>query len=379
ESLVAGVDPAHPLTGVIHTAGVLDDAVLTSQTPDGLARVWAAKATAAAHLHAATRGLRLGMFVLFSSSAATLGSPGQANYAAANAFCDALAAHRQALGLPGVSIAWGLWANASGMTGNLADADLARMARSGIGAMTSEHALSLLDAAIQHGGHHLVAADINPRALAAQPADTLPASLRTLVATSGGSTRARRTATTGGGQPENWASRLAGLSPDEQLRTLVTLVRGNAATVLGHADADAVHAEANFKDLGFDSLTAVELRNRLAAATGLRLPAALVFDHPEPTALAEFLLQRIAPAGAPASGPDAVDPVLNDLARLESTLIQLDLEDGDSGAVTARLESLLAKWKAARKPAHEGSAVERLDSASADQVLDFIDNELGVS
>ncbi|MEU3964755.1 SDR family NAD(P)-dependent oxidoreductase [Streptomyces buecherae] len=379
ESLVAGIDPAHPLTGVIHTAGVLDDAVLTSQTPDGLARVWAAKAEAAAHLHAVTRDLRLGMFVLFSSSAATLGSPGQANYAAANAFCDALAAHRQALGLPGVSIAWGLWGNASGMTGNLADADLARMARSGIGAMTSEHALSLLDAAIQHGGHHLVAADINPRALAAQPTDTLPASLRTLVATSGGSTRSRRTATAGAGQPENWASRLAGLSPDERLRTLVTLVRGNAATVLGHADADAVHAEANFKDLGFDSLTAVELRNRLSAATGLRLPAALVFDHPEPTALAEFLLQRIAPAEGPASGPDAVDPVLNDLARLESTLIQLDLEDGDSGAVTARLESLLAKWKAVRKPAHEGSAVERLDSASADQVLDFIDNELGVS
>ncbi|MBB5936997.1 type I polyketide synthase [Streptomyces zagrosensis] len=377
--LIAGIDSAHPLTGVIHAAGVLDDAVLTSQSREGLARVWATKATAAAHLHTATAHLRLGMFVLFSSSAATFGSPGQANYAAANAFCDALAAHRQAAGLPGVSIAWGLWANASGMTGNLADADLARMARSGIAAMASEHALGLLDAAVQHGGHHLVAADINPRALAAQPADSLPASLRTLIAAGSSGNRGRRTATAGGGQPADWADRLVRLSPDEQLRTLVALVRSNAATVLGHADAEAVHAEANFKDLGFDSLTAVELRNRLSAATGLRLPAALVFDYPEPTALADFLLQRIAPGDAATTGPDAVDPVLNDLARLENALIKLELEDGDSGAVTARLESLLAKWKAARKPAHEGSAVERLESASADQVLDFIDNELGVS
>ncbi|MFT2020347.1 SDR family NAD(P)-dependent oxidoreductase, partial [Streptomyces sp. 796.1] len=377
--LIAGIDPAHPLTGVIHAAGVLDDAVVTAQTQEGLARVWAAKATAAAHLHAATAASRVAMFVLFSSSAATLGSPGQANYAAANAFCDALAAHRRGLGLPAVSIAWGLWASASGMTGNLADADLARMARSGIAAMPSPYALSLLDAALHHGAPGLVAADINPRALATQPADTLPAALRALVAASTGATRGRRTATAGGGQPVDWAGRLAGLPTEEQLRTLVTLVRGNVATVLGHADAEAVDADANFKDLGFDSLTAVELRNRLAAATGLRLPAALVFDYPEPTVLAEFLLQRIAPAGGPVSGPDAVDPVLNDLARLENALIKLDLEDGDSGAVTARLESLLAKWKAARKPAHEGSAVERLESASADQVLDFIDNELGVS
>ncbi|MFE2187531.1 SDR family NAD(P)-dependent oxidoreductase, partial [Streptomyces sp. NPDC059455] len=184
--LVAGVDPAHPLTGVIHATGVLDDAVVTAQTPERLARVWTAKATAAAHLHTATAHLRLGMFVLFSSAAGTLGSPGQANYAAANAFCDALAAHRRAAGLPGVSIAWGLWADASGMTGHLAEADLARMSRTGVAALSTRHGLALLEAAVQHGGAHLVAAQVDPRTLAGLPADNLPATLRALAATGGG-------------------------------------------------------------------------------------------------------------------------------------------------------------------------------------------------
>nr|WP_301184702.1 type I polyketide synthase [Streptomyces niphimycinicus] len=378
--LVAGVDPGHPLTGVIHAAGVLDDAVVTAQTPERLARVWAAKATAAAHLHAATAHLRLGAFVLFSSAAGVMGSPGQANYGAANAFCDALAAHRRALGLPTVSVAWGLWAESSEMTGGLADADLARMSRSGVTAMAADHALRLLDAAAEHGGHLLIAADMNTRVLAAQPADSLPATLRALAASGAGGAAARRTAAAADTRPDDWAGRLAGLSTAEQHRAVLQLVRGHVATVLGHADAEAVLAEASFKELGFDSLTAVELRNRLAAATGLRLPAALVFDYPEAAVLADYLLERIAPAVGTGTGRDGADPVLNELARLETTLIGLEMEDHDSGAVTARLESLLAKWKATRKPAEEEkTAAERLESASAAQVLDFIDNELGVS
>ncbi|MEV8063840.1 beta-ketoacyl reductase, partial [Streptomyces antimycoticus] len=378
--LVAGVDPGHPLTGVIHAAGVLDDAVVTAQTPERLARVWAAKATAAAHLHAATAHLRLGAFVLFSSAAGVMGSPGQANYAAANAFCDALAAHRQARGLPTVSVAWGLWAESSEMTGGLADADLARMSRSGVTAMTADHALRLLDAAAEHGGHQLIAADMNTRTLAGLPADGLPATLRALAASGAGGAAARRTAAAADARPDDWAGRLAGLSAAERHRAVLQLVRGHVATVLGHADVEAVQADTNFKELGFDSLTAVELRNRLAAATGLRLPAALVFDYPEAAVLADYLLERIAPAVGAAMGRDGADPVLNELARLEATLIGLELEDDDSGAVTARLESLLAKWKATRKPAEEEmTAAERLESASAAQVLDFIDNELGVS
>ncbi|MGW2327122.1 SDR family NAD(P)-dependent oxidoreductase, partial [Streptomyces sp. NPDC001700] len=386
-ALVAGVDPEHPLTGVIHAAGVLDDAVLTSQTPERLARVWSAKARAAAHLHAATADLRLGMFVMFSSASGVMGSPGQANYAAANAFCDALAARRRAEGLPGVSVAWGLWAASSEMTGNLTEADLARMARSGIAAMSGDHALALLDASVQHGGHQLIAADVNTRVLAAQPPDTLPAALRALVVAgaAAGRTAGRRTAAAAGAQPVDWAGRLAGMSADERHRVLLDLVRGHATTVLGHADAEAVQADTSFKDLGFDSLTAVELRNRLAAATGLRLPAALVFDYPEAAILADYLLERLAPEEDGSRARSGADPALGELAKLEATLAGLDVADGESGAITARLESLLATWKATRNLAgrnlseRDSTAAERLESASAAQVLDFIDNELGVS
>ncbi|MEU5274768.1 type I polyketide synthase, partial [Streptomyces hygroscopicus] len=181
--LVAGIDGEHPLTGVIHATGLLDDAVITSQSPERLARVWAAKATGAAHLHTATAHLPLRLFVMFSSAAGVMGSPGQANYAAANAFCDALAVHRRALGLPGLSVAWGLWAQASGMTGKLAATDRARMTRSGIAALSSERALDLLDAACARGGPLCVAADISTAGVARQD---LPAVLRGLVVGGGG-------------------------------------------------------------------------------------------------------------------------------------------------------------------------------------------------
>ncbi|WP_067082435.1 SDR family NAD(P)-dependent oxidoreductase, partial [Streptomyces hygroscopicus] len=379
--LVAGVGPEHPLTGVIHATGVLDDAVVTAQTPERLARVWAAKATAAAHLHTATAHLRLGMFVLFSSAAGTLGSPGQANYAAANAFCDALAAHRRAAGLPAVSVAWGLWADASGMTGHLAEADLARMARTGVAALSTRHGLALLDAAVQHGGDHLVAARVDPRTLAGLPADSLPATLRTLAATGG--TGRRAAAATGEDRQADWAARLTGLSTAEQHRQVLSLVRGHAAAVLGHADADAVQTEASFKELGFDSLTAVELRNRLAAATGLRLPAGLVFDYPEAAVLADHLLERLAPGAAAAPGPDAVDPVLGELARLDTTLATLATDDEGRRRIAERLSGLLAKWNHGGVGDQAGAtgldaldALDALEAASDDEMFELIDREL---
>ncbi|WP_043239102.1 type I polyketide synthase [Streptomyces violaceusniger] len=379
---LAGVDPAHLLTGVVHAAGALDDAMLPSQDPKRLARAWAAKAAAAAQLHTATAHLRLGMFVLFSSFASDLGTPGQANYAAANAFCDALATRRQAAGLPGLSVAWGLWAATSGLTARLADADLARIGRLGIKANSTEEGLALLDAARHHGHPHLLALHLDTGSLAAQTPGALPAPLRAL-ATVGGSGRARPTAAAGG-QNTDWAGRLRGLPSTEQHRLLLNLVRTQAATVLGHADPGVVQPDASFKDLGFDSLTAVELRNRLAAATGLRLPAALVFDHPEAAVLAEHLRQELSPGGEPgAHGPGVPQPhpVLNELVRLENSLSAVVVEDVDSGAVTARLETLLSKWKAMCSPAEadDGNAVERLQVATADQVLEFIDNELGLS
>ncbi|MET9258347.1 type I polyketide synthase, partial [Streptomyces sp. NPDC003717] len=298
-ALLAAVDPAHPLTGVVHAAGVLDDAVVTAQTPEAFARVWAAKAGAARLLHEATRGLRLGLFVVFSSAAATLGSPGQANYAAANAYCDALMQHRRAQGLPGLSIGWGLWQAAGGMTGHLGETDLARMKRTGFTPLTTEDGLALLDAAHAHDHPYVIAADLDPRA----PADALSPLLHGLTAPA---TR-RRVAASGlaGGA---LAARLTGLDADGRLQLVTDVVREYVAAVLGHGSAAQVDVRAAFKDLGLDSLTAVELRNRLSAACDLRLPATLVFDHPTPHALAAHLAHRLAGAQPSATTAPAPTP-----------------------------------------------------------------------
>ncbi|MGW5449351.1 SDR family NAD(P)-dependent oxidoreductase, partial [Streptomyces asiaticus] len=370
--LVAGVDPAHPLTGVVHAAGVLDDAVVTSQTPERLARVWGPKATAAAHLHAATAGLRLGMFVMFSSAAGVLGSPGQANYAAANAYCDALAVHRQAMGLPAVSVAWGLWADASGMTGHLDEADLARMSRSGIAALSGARALGLMDAACWHGAPQPAAVQLDLRTLAARPADAQPALLRTLLDSG---TTTRRTAATGA-PAAGLVTRLRAVPAEEQHRILLTLVRTQAAAVLGHTDAGAVSGDTPFKDLGFDSLTGVELRNRLAAATGLRLPATVVFRHPTPSAIAAELREQLCPAQA-----DTSAPAFDELERLEAAMAGLGAHDEARGRLAKRLEALLwrlndgtpAEATDGHRPAADDGA---LDSASDDELFEFIDREL---
>ncbi|MFE0895668.1 type I polyketide synthase, partial [Streptomyces smyrnaeus] len=301
DELVAGIDPAHPLTGVVHAAGVLDDAVLSAQSPERLARVWAPKAAGALNLHRATADLPLSMFVLFSSAAACLGNGGQANYTAANAFCDALAAHRRAAGQPGVSVGWGLWDEASGMTGHLTEADRARLSRSGSMPLTTEQALALLELALRHGDPYLLAAHLNRRALVAFGGGG---------AASGPQRRAAARETGGAGGAAvgtELADRLAELEETGRLEVLLGVVADCAAGALGHRSADELRVEASFKDLGFDSLTAVELRNRLSAATGVRLPATLVFDYPTPQALAGYLVTRLSDAygGPGAAGRSA--------------------------------------------------------------------------
>jgi polyketide synthase 12 len=368
--LVAGIDPAHPLTGVVHTAGTLDDAMVRSLTPEYIERVWAAKAGAAHHLHEATAGLRLGMFVVFSSFAATLGTLAQANYAAANAYLDALAANRCAAGLPGLSIAWGLWAEISGLTGKLTEADLARFRRFGIKALPTGDALALFDAARRDGRPALVALGFDAPALAGRPARELPAPLRAF-ATSG--ERVARRAVSAG-QPGEWSARLRGMTAPEGRKALVTLVRTSAATVLGHGDSAAVPTDASFKALGFDSLTAVELRNRLAAATGLRLPAALVFDYPEVAALADHLLDRLAPDGAAAAPPAGpVEPILGDLGRIEGALGELALDQAARDRVARRLRGLLATLDAERAAPVAAADVE---AASDEEMFALIDKQL---
>ncbi|MEU1150941.1 SDR family NAD(P)-dependent oxidoreductase [Streptomyces sp. NPDC005863] len=375
--LIAGIDPAHPLTGVVHAAGVLDNALIGAQSSDSLARVWAAKAAAAHHLDEATRQTRLGLFVMFSSFASTLGTPGQANYASANAYCDALAARRRVRGHAGLSVAWGLWEATSGLTGTLSAADRARIDRYGIKPTSAARGCALLTAARTHGRPDLLALDLDARIPAAS--DTaVPAVLRALAA-EGAPTAARPTAAAAGGA-HDWPARLAALTADERVELLTGVVRTHAAGVLGHADPDAVQVDTPFKELGLDSLTAVELRNRLAAATGLKLPAALVFDYPQARALAAHLAERLAPDGAPAPAGDATAEALREVARVEHALSAALAQGLDQAAVAARLEALLARFTAAGDAtAPDGDdAADQLETATAEQVLDFIDNELGV-
>ncbi|MFD6422244.1 type I polyketide synthase [Streptomyces sp. NPDC060198] len=308
-AVLDGIPAAHPLTGIVHAAGTLDDGVVDSLTPDRLDTVLRPKADAAWNLHALTRDAPLSAFVVFSSAAGVLGVPGQGNYAAANTFLDALVAYRRAHGLVGTSLAWGLWEESGELTAHLDDADHRRNARHGTRALTTPEGLALLDAAGAAADALLV-----PVALrhGAEPGQ-IPSVLRDVVRTR--RPVARQTA---GASGSTLAARLLPLGAAEREELLADLVRAEAATVLGRADRDSIASGRAFKDLGFDSLTAVDLRNRLGAASGLRLSPTLVFDHPTPQSLARFLLAELlgghpepaAPAPVTAPAADADDPVV---------------------------------------------------------------------
>jgi acyl transferase domain-containing protein len=292
-ALIAAIPAAHPLVGVVHAAGVLDDGVVESLTPERLDAVFRPKVDAAWSLHELTAGCDLSLFVLFSSAAGVLGAPGQGNYAAANVFLDGLAAHRRAAGLPGVSMAWGLWATGTGMTGQLDDAAVARLGRQGFTALSDVDGLALFDGAVSTGPLSvLIGLDLaGLRVLAGS--GLLPGVMRGLV-------RVPRRVAARGAVSGGLASRLIGLSEGERRAVLVELVRAEVAGVLGHAGVAGVDPERAFRDLGFDSLSAVELRNRLNAATGLRLPATLIFDYPSVVAVADFVTGLVVGSGSSA-------------------------------------------------------------------------------
>ncbi|MEU8206873.1 type I polyketide synthase [Streptosporangium sp. NPDC049046] len=285
-ALLAQVPVEHPLTAVIHTAGVLDDGTIPSLTPERLDGVLRPKVDAAWHLHELTRELDLAAFVLFSSMAGVVGAPGQGNYAAANVFLDALAQVRRAEGLAGLSLAWGAWAQDAGMTGTLGEIEMRRMARAGMPALSAEQGLAAFEAAATTGHSPVVVMRLDLSVLRTIP--EVPHLMRGLVR------RGRRLAVSAsaGGDSE-LVRRLAGLDEAEQVRLVVELVRAQAAVVLGHDSGEAVQPGREFRELGFDSLTAVDLRNRLNIATGLRLPATLVFDYPTPTVLSRFLVSEL--------------------------------------------------------------------------------------
>jgi NADPH:quinone reductase-like Zn-dependent oxidoreductase/acyl carrier protein len=285
--LLDSLSEQHPLRAVVHMAGVLDDGVVGSLTADRLDGVLAPKADAAWHLHELTEHLDLRAFVLFSSAAATLGGPGQGNYAAANSFLDALATNRRARGLAGTSMAWGLWEQTSGMTSALSESDRSRLARSGMGVLSDEEGLGLFDLVVDAHEALMVAMPLDLRALRAQARmGVLPAVLGGLV---------RMPAPRASEHGASLARRLAAAPEDEREGLVLELVRAHVAAVLGHASPETIDSQSAFKDLGFDSLAAVELRNRLNMATGLRLSATLVFDYPTAMAVARHLRDELVP------------------------------------------------------------------------------------
>ncbi len=313
---LAGIDHQHALSAVIHAAGVIDDAVLTSLTPERVDQVLRAKVDAAWNLHELTRDLDLSAFVMFSSMAGLVGASGQANYSAANAYLDALAAHRRAHGLPAMSLGWGLWEQASGLTGHLEDVDLARLNRDGILALALEDALSLFDQALTVDEPFLVPARIDRGALRVKSAaGTLPPMFNDLIA--GPARRQVGDSLAAAHSRSALAQRLSGLPIDEQHGLLLELVRSHMATVLGLPSPQSIAPDLAFSDHGFDSLTAVELRNRLKAATGLTLSPTLIFDYPNPSAIAEHFRTQL--VGEEEQAP-ATTPVDEELQRVVASI-----------------------------------------------------------
>ncbi|MFD9044115.1 type I polyketide synthase [Streptomyces bottropensis] len=411
-AVLARIPDAHPLTAVVHTAGVLHDSVVEAIDPGDLDRVLRPKVDAAWHLHELTAGTDLAAFVLFSSVSGINGAAGQGSYAAGNAFLDALAQARRARGLPAVSLAWGPWAPGGGMTGGLTETDLRRMRRSGLLPLDPEAGLALLDAALTRPGP----AVLLPLALslpvvrrrahdgAAPPLHReLAGSAWRDSATSPGPDHRDGAA----GQPHPHAAppRLsvgAGGSVREQEAALLEQVRTYAAAVLGHRDGRRVDAVRTFKELGFDSLMGVELRNRLTAASGHRMPAGLLFNQPTPQAVARYLRIRLAPPDPPAAAGTLDDGI----GRLEELFAGAPADPVELGRAADRLRALLARCEApyARTaPAAAGARTTRagaggdgadagvngsapgdadgvraaLSTAGIDEIFSFIDRELG--
>ncbi|MDT8909782.1 type I polyketide synthase [Amycolatopsis sp. PS_44_ISF1] len=367
-ALLAAVPEEHRLTGVVHTAGVLDDGVIGSLTQDKLARVFAPKVDAVRHLDELTRGLDIGAFVVYSSASGVLGAAGQGNYAAANAFLDGLMANRRAAGLPGLSLAWGLWELATDMIAHLGGVDRARMSRGGVLPISAAEGMDLFDAALASGQAQLVPVKLDLREVraGAKHGGAVPHLLRGLVRAG------RQQAAAPAGGDSALVQHLAGLAAAEQEAVLVDLVRDQAAAVLGHGGAEGVPAEMAFKDAGFDSLTSVELRNRLRDATGLKLPATLVFDHPTPVALARLLRTGLGVS------EDALSLVQAKIEDIETLLSGLRLDESAKSGITLRLQGLVARCNGALEPDGTATTAQQLESASADEVLDFIHDELGL-
>ncbi|MFI9080766.1 type I polyketide synthase, partial [Streptomyces sioyaensis] len=368
----------HPVDAVFHAAGVLDDGLIAGLDGARLDAVLRAKMAAAAHLHELTDGLTA--FVLFSSFAGTAGATGQANYAAANAYLDALAQHRHALGLPATSLAWGPWAGAGMAAGAAGDEQLAeRLARGGMSPLDPRLAVDALERAVTRGDTTLTVADVDWARFVPGFTAVRPSALFADLPEARRAAPERESADADGpGGLQALRAQLAGRSETDQERVLVALVRTSVAGVLGHDSVDAIDPKRAFSELGFDSLMAVELRNRLGLATGTQLPATLLFDHPTAAALARHLRTQVA-AGETAGAL----PALAELDRLEDLLAAVAQDDPQRARIASRLRTLLTKWHEPEDTEavtqDDAGVSDRINSATADEIFDFIDNDLGMS
>ncbi|MBL3671253.1 SDR family NAD(P)-dependent oxidoreductase, partial [Streptomyces sp. M2CJ-2] len=383
-ALLDSVPADRPLTAVVHAAGVADTGLAESLTAERLDAVLRPKVDGAWHLHQLTRDRDLAAFVLFSSAAGTVLGAGQSGYAAANVFLDVLAERRHAAGLPAQSLAYGAWSGEDGLAALLRDADWRRLERLGLPALTPAEGLALFDAALASPDAAVLPLKVDRQALRAR-ADQVPPALRGLAR---GPAAARR-ATGAGEERGGLARRLAALPPAERAAFLLNGVCAHVAAVLGHASALAVDPERAFQEMGFDSLAAIELRNRLGTAAGVDIPATVVFDHPTPAALARYLGGRIDPGQT-----DPVEPVLAEIQRLEAVLDALAAAPADPTAgpgrpggptvgrarVTARLDALLRKWRTADGgPGELADTEDDLRTVSDDELFSVLDDELGRS
>ncbi|WP_425325870.1 SDR family NAD(P)-dependent oxidoreductase [Micromonospora endolithica] len=357
-AMLAEIPGDHPLTAVFHAAATTDGGLITSLDPQRLDTVLRTKVDAAWHLHELTAPLELRSFVLFSSLSGVLGNPGQANYAAGNAFLDAVALHRHTTGLPATALAWGLWEDEAGLSEQLSQSDRVRMTESGVSPLRSGRALEMLDLTVRQGLPAVAPTELDRRRLQEHAAaGSLPTLLRGLV----------RAPATRAAAATSWTGRFAELAEADRRTAVFGLVRSHVAAVLGHTSADDVDPERAFKDLGFESVTVVELRNRLSSATGLRLPPTVVFDHPTVEELSDALLTRLAP-------PPDQPSVLAELERLELALQDAAALNGDRAAVEARLRTLLRRVEG--PPAGNGTPADDLATASDELLFEVLDKEL---
>ncbi|MBL0802918.1 KR domain-containing protein, partial [Streptomyces albidoflavus] len=355
-AVLAAIPEDAPLTGVIHTAGVLDDGVVDGLTPERFATVFRAKVASALLLDELTRAHDLEVFALFSSASAAVGNPGQGTYAAANAVLDALAEQRRAEGLPATSVAYGAWSG-EGMADGVRAAALAR--RTGIRPLDPDLAVLALRQVVTGSDPVAVVADVDPDRFVRAFTTVRPSSLLAEMPAYAALKKAASAADQAADSGPSLRDRLARLPESRRTQTVLTLVRERAAEVLGLSGTDQVGPDRAFRDLGFDSLGAVELRNQLGAASGLTLSATLVFDHPTPAALAAHILGQLLPAGTP--GAPATDGAGEEERAVRAALAQVPMDRlRDSGLLDQLLDL------AGQDPAGTGTGQEAEPSGAGD-------------